>query len=170
MFTCSRTDVNDVVRDPNGVLVVFDNDQRVAEVSQPQQRLDESLVVALVQTDRGLVQDVEDTNEPRTDLGCEPDPLRLSPGKRRCRPCERQVVEANGNEEVQPLRDLLDNRLGDRRVAFTELERAEEVEGFARLIADTTAMLLPSIVTARLISFNLPPPHRTHGISRMYCW
>src|ERR687890_372525 len=50
-------DVDHPVGDPDGVLVVLDHDQRVAEVLQPQQRLDQPVVVALVQPDRRLVED-----------------------------------------------------------------------------------------------------------------
>ena len=44
-------DVDDPVGGADGVLVVLDDDQGVAEVAQPDQRLDEPVVVALVQPD-----------------------------------------------------------------------------------------------------------------------
>ena len=77
------TDVDDVVGGPDRVLVVLDHDQRVAEVAQPDERVDQAPVVALVQTDRRLVEDVEHADQTRADLRREPDPLRLSTGERR---------------------------------------------------------------------------------------
>ena len=66
----------------DGVLVVLDDDQRVAEVAQPDQRLDQPVVVALVQPDRRLVEDVEHADQAGPDLGGQPDPLRLAAGQR----------------------------------------------------------------------------------------
>src|SRR3712207_8845028 len=47
-------DVHDVVGDPDGVLVVLDHQHGVAELAQADERLDEAVVVALVQPDRRL--------------------------------------------------------------------------------------------------------------------
>jgi hypothetical protein len=56
-------DVDQVVGGADGGLVVLDHDQGVAQVAQPDQRLDEAVVVALVQPDRRLVEDVEHADE-----------------------------------------------------------------------------------------------------------
>ena len=53
------SDVDDEVGQADGLLVVFDHDDRVAEVAQSLERGDQSAVVALVQSDRRLVQHVE---------------------------------------------------------------------------------------------------------------
>ena len=76
-------EVDDVVGGADRALVVLDHDHRVAEVAQPLERVDQLLVVALVEADRRLVEDVEDADERRADLGGEPDPLRLAAGERR---------------------------------------------------------------------------------------
>jgi len=59
----SGPDVNDPVGRADGVLVMLDDDERVAQVPQSLEGLDESGVVALVQADTGLVQDVEDAHQ-----------------------------------------------------------------------------------------------------------
>ena len=79
------TQVDHVVGRLDRVLVVLDDDDRVAEVAQPAQRGEQSLVVALVQPDAGLVQDVEHAHEPRPDLGGQPDALGLAARERRGR-------------------------------------------------------------------------------------
>ena len=61
-------DVDDVVGDLDGVLVVLDHEHGVAEVAQAHQRVDEPVVVALVQADRRLVEHVEHADEARADL------------------------------------------------------------------------------------------------------
>ena len=77
----ARADVDDPVGGADGVLVVLDDDQRVAEVAQPHQGLDEPAVVALVQADARLVEDVEHADQAGADLRREPDALRLAAGE-----------------------------------------------------------------------------------------
>ena len=48
--------------------------------------LDQALVVALVETDRWFVEDVEHADQPRSDLGGQPDPLGLAAGEGGGRP------------------------------------------------------------------------------------
>ena len=55
----ARADVDDVVGRAHRLLVVLDHDHGVAEVAQAHQRVDQAVVVALVQADAGLVEDVE---------------------------------------------------------------------------------------------------------------
>ena len=75
-------DVDDVVGDPDRLLVVLDDDHGVAEVAQPHHRVDQPLVVALVQADRRFVEHVEHADEPAADLRREPDALRLAARER----------------------------------------------------------------------------------------
>ena len=73
----ARTQVDDVVGGADGLLVVLDHDHRVAEIAQLLERGEQALVVALVQPDRGLIQDVHDAREAGADLAREADALRL---------------------------------------------------------------------------------------------
>ena len=94
-------------------LVVLDHDHRVAEVAQPLERGDQPLVVALVQADRGLVEDVEHAHQARADLRGQPDALGLAARERGRRAVERQVADADVVEEAQPLVDLAQDQPGD---------------------------------------------------------
>ena len=127
----ARTDVDDVVGDADRLLVVLDDDHRVAEVAQAQHRVDEALVVALVQPDRRLVEHVEHAGEAAADLRREPDALRLAAGERARRAVEAEVVEADVEEEPEPLVDLLEDPLGDHPVALRQLELEEELARLA---------------------------------------
>ena len=102
-------EVDDVVGLADRVLVVLDDDDGVAEVAQAMQRVEQALVVALVQADRGLVEDVHDADEPGADLAREADALRLAAGERLGAAVERQVVEADVDQEPEPVGDLLDD-------------------------------------------------------------
>src|SRR5262249_23705797 len=83
-------------------------------------------VVPLVEADRRLVEDVEDADEPRADLGREPDALPLAAGERRRAAIERQVVEPDVEEEAEPRDQLLQDRARDLRLLAQEPEPAEE--------------------------------------------
>ena len=90
----ARPHVDDVVGRADRVVVVLDDDHAVAEIAQVLERGEQPVVVALVQTDRRLVQHVHDAGQPRADLRREPDPLRLAAGERLRRAVEREIVEA----------------------------------------------------------------------------
>ena len=68
MLAGARAHVDQVVGGVHGLLVVLDDEHGVAEVAQALERADELRVVALVQADRRLVEDVEHADERRADL------------------------------------------------------------------------------------------------------
>ena len=100
-------DVDDVVGDPDGVLVVLDHDHGVAQVPEAQQGLDQLVVVPLVQPDRRLVEHVEHPDQAAADLRRQPDALGLAAGQGAGRAVEAQVVEADVEQELHPGLDLL---------------------------------------------------------------
>ena len=119
-------DVPHVIGCLHGGLVVLDHDERVPQVPQAEQRVDEPPVVPLVQPDGRFVQDVQDPHEPGPDLGGQADPLGLSPGEGGRGPVERQVVEPHVDEELEPRPDLLEDPLRDHVLAFGEVDPVEE--------------------------------------------
>ena len=89
-----RADVDDEVGEADRLLVVLDHDDRVAQVAQALEGRDEPTVVALVQSDRGLVEHVEHAHQVAADLAGETDALGLAARQRRRGAAEGQVVEA----------------------------------------------------------------------------
>ena len=113
----ARADVDHVVGGADGLLVVLDHDHRVAQVAQPLQGGDEALVVALVQADGRLVEHVEDADEAAADLAGQADALRLTARERPGRAGQRQVVEADVEQELHALADFLEDPVGDHVLA-----------------------------------------------------
>src|SRR5690606_11464720 len=113
MLARAGTDVYDPVGRAHGVLIVLDDQERIAEVSQSLERPDQAIVVTLVQPDARLVEDVEHTHQARADLRCQANALRLPPGERVGGPVEREVVESDVDQEPEALPDLLENLPGD---------------------------------------------------------
>ena len=133
----ARPDVDDPVALADRLLVVLDDDHRVAEVAQPGQRVDQAPVVALVQADRRLVEHVQRADQTGADLAGEADALRLATGERAGRARQREVVEADVEQEPEAGVDLLGDPLGDHPLALGELEGGEELGGLAdRQVAD----------------------------------
>ncbi len=108
-----RADVDDIVGRHDGVLVMLDDDDGVAEVAQVLQRVEQAGIVALVQADRRLVEHVEHAGEAGADLRGEPDALALAARQRAGIARHGEVVEADIVEEAQPLADLLEDAGGD---------------------------------------------------------
>ena len=119
------SDVDDVVGYADGVLVVFDHHNCVAEIAQMNERLNEAMIVTLMKTDRWLIKHVEDADKTRADLRRQPDTLRLATRECRRGARERQVVEADVTEELQSNVDLLEYTFGDHDVAIIEAQVLE---------------------------------------------
>ena len=113
MHAGAGADVDHVVGGADRVLVMLDHDHGVAEVAQALERFQEPRIVALVQADRRLVQHIEHAGQPRADLRGEPDALALAAGQRAGGAGQREVVEADIDQELQPLADFLQHAHGD---------------------------------------------------------
>ena len=95
------TDVDDPVGRADRLLVVLHDQQRVAQVAQPREGGDQLGVVALVQPDGRLVEDVQHAHQARADLGRQPDALGLAARQGVAGAVDRQVVQAHVDQEAQ---------------------------------------------------------------------
>ena len=68
-------DIDDMVCSVDGVLVVLDDDNSIAQVTQVFEGVEQAGVVTLMQADGGLVQDIEHAGQARADLAGQPDAL-----------------------------------------------------------------------------------------------
>ena len=124
-----RADVDHPVGRADRLLVVLDDKERVAEVAEPDERRDEPVVVALVEADGWLVEDVQHAHERRADLRGEPDPLRLAARQRAGRAVQGQVVEPDVDEKAEPRVDLLEDLAGDLVLTIVQTARERVVPG-----------------------------------------
>ena len=126
----ARPEVDDVVGGPDRLLVVLDDDHRVAEIAQPRQRREQLAVVPLVEADRGLVEHVQHAREIGADLRRKPDPLPLAARQRGGAAAQGQVADADIVEESQAFLDLAQDPFGDDRLAVGQIQRFEHLQGF----------------------------------------
>ena len=169
MLAGARAHVDDPVGRAHHLLVVLDDEHGVAEVAQPLERRDQPAVVALVQPDRRLVEDVEHADELRADLRREPEPLRLAAGERLRGAVELEVADADVVEERQPLADLLEDPRG-RSAPRSSSARARRGSASARVtdIRVNSWIDRPPIVTASTSGLSRAPPHSGQGRKLMY--
>ncbi len=116
-------EVDQPVGAADGLLVVLDHQHRVAEIAHAFERRQQARVVALMQTDRRLVEHVEHALELAADLGGEPDALALAAREARRRAIEREIAHADVVEEAEAVADLLQHLVGDLALLVAELER-----------------------------------------------
>src|SRR3546814_17559068 len=70
--------VHDLIGGADRILVMLHVDDGVAEVAEALQGDEQAIIVALVQADAGLVEDVEDARQAAADLAGEADALGLA--------------------------------------------------------------------------------------------
>ena len=116
-------EVDQVVGGPHRVFVVFDDDDRVAQVAELGERVEQALVVARVEADRGFVEDVEHADEAAADLAGEADALRFAAGERGGGAFEREVFEADVVQEAEAAADFFEDLVGDLFFVAFEDER-----------------------------------------------
>ena len=68
MHAGTGSHVDDMVGRADGVFVMLDNDDGVAEVAQADESREQAFIVALMQADGWFVEDVEDACEAAADL------------------------------------------------------------------------------------------------------
>ena len=134
------------VRRADGVLIMLDHDDGVTDVAQALQSLDQALVIALVQANGRLVQDIEHAHESRANLGRQADALGLAAGKRGGGAVQGKVVQANVHQKAQALQDLLDYASTDELLALAKLQRLEKLQ---RLAAGKAAHVINRLAAHR---------------------
>ena len=82
-------------------------------------------VVALMQPDRRLIENVHDADEPGADLAGQPNALCFTAGQRVGAAIEGQVVQTDVDQKLQPGADLLEDLLGDGAAPAFELQAFE---------------------------------------------
>ena len=76
--TCIGADVNEKVGGPQDVFIMFDDDNRVANLFQRFQHANEAFCVTAVQADAGLVEDIERSDQAAAQRRGEVDALAFS--------------------------------------------------------------------------------------------
>src|SRR5215831_8579498 len=85
VLTRSWPKVQDVVGGSNGLAVVLDDQDRIAQITQAFEAFEQALIIALMQTNARLVEDIEHPHQARTNLRCQANALAFPTGEGRRR-------------------------------------------------------------------------------------
>ena len=110
----------------DGVFVVLHHQQGVAAGLERFEGVEQQPVVARVQADGGLVEDVADATQVGAELGGEADALRLAARQGGRGTVQRQVAKTDLVQEVEAAADFTDQIAGDPGLALGEHQPGEE--------------------------------------------
>ena len=129
-FAGTRANVDNPICSLNGLFIVLDDDERVTQVSQFQQGIDEPAIVSLVETNTGFIQDIEDAGKARTNLSGESNALSLTTGQRPCAARHTEIVQSHFEQELQTGSNLAQNGSGDGFISLRKGQRVHELVCF----------------------------------------
>ncbi len=101
---------------------MFDDENGVFEVAEVFQSGDELVIVALVEADRRLVENVEDALEAGADLGGKANALSFAAGKSVGGATKLEITKADVFHKLDAFADFFDDWFGNHSFAFGELE------------------------------------------------
>jgi hypothetical protein len=129
---------------------------------------EQAFIVALVQANRGLVEHVHHADQACADLRGEADALRLAAGERVGLALQREVIEADIDQEAQAVGDLLDDLDRDLAAPAGQVEALEELS--ASSIGSTTiwGSGFSATKTLRAARLRRAPWHSVQDRSLMY--
>ncbi len=126
------TEVDHVVGAVDGLFVVLDDQDGVAQVAQFFERVQQAVVVAMVQADGRLVEHVEHAAQLRSDLRGQANALALAAGERGRRAVERNVAQTDCVQKLQALDDLMHDAAGNQRFPSRELDFSGQLRARAK--------------------------------------
>ena len=99
----TRADIHQIVRGPQGILIMLHDDQGIAQIPQILQGGQQLGVVTLMQADGRFIQYVQHAHQPGADLGGQPDALGLTARQGGSGPGQRQIGQPHIAQEAQPV-------------------------------------------------------------------
>ena len=119
-------DIHDMVRSQHGILVMLHHDQRITQIPQVLQGIQQLIVVPLMQTDAGLIQNIAYPHQTGADLRRQADSLCFAAGKAcRC-PGQREIIQSHVHQEAHSGADLLQDALSNEFLLRRQLHLRQE--------------------------------------------
>ena len=112
--------IDEVIGGTDGVLVVFDNYQSVAQVAQLGEGGKQAVVIPLVQADAGFIQHVQDSSQAGADLGGEANALGLTAREGHGGPIQAEVIQAHVQQKTQAHANLSQHQITDLDLALRQ--------------------------------------------------
>src|SRR5258708_4159968 len=127
----ARAEVDDEIGAADGVFIVLDDQNGIAEVAKMLERTEKAGIVAGVEADARLVKNVENAAKARTNLRGKANALRLAAGKRGGGTIQAEIAEADSEQELDTLGNFFQRTRRDFFLALGEV-RQDFCNGRAR--------------------------------------
>src|SRR5688500_3996860 len=108
---------------------MLDDEDGIAEIAQARKRVEEAIVVALVEANAWFVQDVEHADKAGADLRGEANALGFAAAERAAFAIQREIAETNVFQEAEAGADFANDFGGDLPFEIGELEGGEKFIG-----------------------------------------
>ena len=92
MNTSPRTYINNMIGRGYGIFVMFNHNHCIAQITQAYQGFEQALVVALMQTDGGFIEDIHNSHQTGTNLAGQTYPLSFTARQSVGAAIERQII------------------------------------------------------------------------------
>ena len=126
MLSSTRPNINHPICRPDGLLIMLNHDHGVAKISQSLKRTNQARIITLMQTNTWLVQNIEHTDQARTNLGRQTDSLCFTTRQCFSSTIESEVFKPNGFEKPKSRIDFLKHLCGYRRITLLKLQFPKE--------------------------------------------
>ena len=120
MGTGTGTNIYDIIRCQHGILIVFHHYQGIAQIPKILQGIQQFVIVSLVQSDTGLVENIAHAHQSGTDLGRQADTLCLTTGQGSGSSGQGQIIQSYIHQESHSGTDLLQDSLSDELLLFRQ--------------------------------------------------
>src|SRR5262249_31872545 len=126
VFSSARAEIENCVGSLHDVAVVLDHENRVSQVTQIVQNLDQAVGIAAVQSDGRFVKHVKGSDQPRAQRSGQLNALCFTTRERRRKPVQRQVLQSDLVQEAQALANFLQQSLGNALFLIGQFKTVKE--------------------------------------------
>lgn len=157
MRSRAGTDVDNMICRIHRILIMLNDNERIAQIAQFFQRGQQTVIIALMQADARFVQYIKHTLQTGTDLGSQTNTLSFSSGKRTGRTRQSQIIQTDIQQEIQAR--MISLRICaaifcSRAVSSTAAKNSSA----SRMVSSVTSWIFfPPTVTANVSGFRRAP-------------
>src|ERR1700676_1604600 len=129
-FAGAGSEIEHAIGGLNGVWIVLNHEDGVAEIAQGFEDIDETLRVAWMQANGRFIENIQRAAEGRAEGSGQLDTLRFAAGKRGGESVQGEVIETDFIEKLQTGANFLQDFVGDLGLHRTELEFTKKYARF----------------------------------------
>ena len=99
---------------------MFHHDHSISQIPQATQCPQQLVIVSLMKSDTGLIQNISNAYQPRTDLSCQTDTLGFTTGQGSGGTCQGQIIKTHIHQEADSCANFFQNLSADQLLLMSE--------------------------------------------------